>query len=245
MPLKRSRGNMYDWTTHTHVHLAGECMHKCCYCYVDNPRFGRPGKYKGEPRLIEEELLVDYGRGKTIFVENCGDVFAQNIPQEFIDKILTHCRAFPDNEYVFQTKNPRRYLDFIYDMPNKKNCFLGTTIETNRDTHGISNAPPTIERFQAMRAIKEIHTASGFPICKTFITIEPILDFDVSEFSRNIIFTQPDFINIGADSKGHGLKEPSVEKVVQLVEAIQAAGIEIRKKHNLERIVGDRFKVET
>ena len=70
MPLTKTKGNNYEWITHAHSHLGGRCVHECSYCYVDNPRFGRPERYKGELRLIEKEFSVNYGSGKTIFMEN-------------------------------------------------------------------------------------------------------------------------------------------------------------------------------
>lgn len=48
---------------------------------------------------------------------------------------------------------------------------------------------------------------------------------------------RPSFVNIGADSKGHGLIEPSAEKVLALIDGITKTGIEIRQKTNLERIL--------
>ncbi len=68
MPLKKSSGNMYPWVTHTHNHLGGECPHRCSYCYVDNPRFGRPARYTGPVRVIPDEFKVRYGTGRTIFI---------------------------------------------------------------------------------------------------------------------------------------------------------------------------------
>lgn len=152
MPLKKSVGNMYPWVTHTHAHLGGECPHKCVYCYVDNPRFGRPERYRGELRLIEKEFEVKYGTGKTIFVENCNDLFAKEVPQEFINKVVAHCLKWPDNTYVWQTKNPARYLTMDALMPD--NSIFGCTIETNRDMSDISKAPPPRERYEAMRTLK-------------------------------------------------------------------------------------------
>jgi hypothetical protein len=110
--------------------------------------------------------------------------------------------------------------------------YFGATIETNRFTD-VSKAPTPNSRFMAMRDLSRIK-GWGF---KTFITIEPILKFDMHEFSRQIISANPDFINIGADSKGIGLYEPSADDVMELVALIQKAGIEIRQKHNLERLL--------
>lgn len=226
MPLKKSTGNMYSWVDFTHSHLGGECPHKCVYCYVDNPRFGRPEKYKGKLRLIESEFDVKYRAGKTIFIENCNDLFAADVPQSFINKILVHCLKWPNNQYVFQTKNPVGYKTTLSNLfPD--NCLFGTTIETNRSAAKISQAPEPIVRYEAMRELK----------ARKFVTIEPIMDFDVDRLAIWIFNIEPEFVNIGSDSKGHNLPEPSIEKVRELISILQANKIEVREKHNLERLI--------
>jgi len=95
--LKKSKGNMYDWVTHTHAHLGGECSHKCSYCYVANSIHGRAEKFSGPIRLLEEEFSVKYGTDKTIFIDNMNDLFAKDVPKEWIDRVLTHCYSFSDN----------------------------------------------------------------------------------------------------------------------------------------------------
>jgi hypothetical protein len=69
-----------------------------------------------------------------------------------------------------------------------------------------------------------------------FISIEPVMDFDVKEFSDWIREIEPNFVSIGADSKGHHLPEPSKEKVEQLIQLITDSGIEIKIKDNLKRV---------
>jgi DNA repair photolyase len=226
MPLKKSVGNMYPWVTHTHSHLGGECPHHCAYCYVNNPRFGRPARYTGELRLIAKEFGVKYGEGKSIFVENCNDLFADAVPRGFISDVLTHCRAFPKNEYIFQSKNPGRMWDFLSAMP--ENVLLGTTIESNRWHTVMGNAPAPLTRVQGVHRLHQ----NGK---RVFVTIEPILDLDV-DVMVSWLYGEVVFVNIGADSKGHGLPEPDGAKVLELVSKLQANGIEIRKKHNLGRL---------
>ena len=81
---------------------------------------------------------------------------------------------------------------------------------------------------------------ASFPSAhETFITIEPILDFSVAEFADMIKYANPTFVNIGADSKNHGLPEPTFDKIMQLYEKLISAGIEVRKKVNLERLEGN------
>jgi hypothetical protein len=71
----------------------------------------------------------------------------------------------------------------------------------------------------------------------TFMTIEPVLDFDVDGMLELIDIARPAFLNIGADSKRCGLAEPSADKVLALIEGIRTLGIEIRQKTNLERLL--------
>jgi DNA repair photolyase len=228
MPLNKSKGGMYDWVTHTHAHLGGECPHRCVYCFVDSVRFGRPEKYKGELRLVEKEFSVRYGDGRMIFIESCNDLFAADVPQDFINRVLLHCRAYPLSTYVFQTKNPKRLLGFTEGLL-PPGSILGCTIETNRDMPEISKAPPALERAQAMRVLMQRNW-------KTFITVEPALDYDVAELLEMLCCARPSFVNVGADSKGHNLAEPSLEKVLALVAGLKDAGIEVREKHNLQRL---------
>lgn len=227
MPLKKSAGNMYPWVDYTHSFLGGECHHKCSYCYVDNPRFGRAERYTGSIRLIEAEFKVNYGTGKTIFIEHMNDLFAKEVPSEFIARIFEHCHKWPDNTYVFQTKNPARYMEGAFGTwPG--NIILGTTVETNRNIPGISVAPAPKARVDAL--------AKLYSGTKKFITIEPVLDFDVDEFAAMIASVKPFFVNLGADSKNHNLPEPTVEKVMALVAKLAEYGIELREKHNLQRL---------
>lgn len=68
------------------------------------------------------------------------------------------------------------------------------------------------------------------------ITIEPVLDFDVSILVGWIARINPEFLNLGADSKNHHLPEPSVEKIEALIAELKKHGIELREKHNLQRL---------
>ena len=223
MPLTKSKGNMYPWVTHTHSHLGGACPHQCSYCYVSGfPWRLRIDRYTGPLRLIEKEFAVKYGSGKTIFIEHCNDLLAKEVPNEFIDRIIHHCKEYPDNTYVFQSKNPVRFQDWAFP----RDSIFGTTIETNRMYPETGKAPSPAARYVAMRRIPG----------RKFVTVEPVMDFDVAILAYWISDINPEFLNLGADSKGHGLPEPSVEKIMELVAELKKYGIELREKHNLQRL---------
>jgi hypothetical protein len=72
---------------------------------------------------------------------------------------------------------------------------------------------------------------------RTFITIEPIMNFDVKDLLYVMEEADPDFINIGADSKNSSLDEPPASKVKQFAEELIRRGFEIGQKKNLERLL--------
>lgn len=225
--LRESKGNMYEFVTHTWNPIKGKCMHECSYCYMKDFELK-------EVRLVEKEF-IDLGENNTIFIGSGTDVFAKNIPEEWIMKIFEHCNKYPNNTYLFQSKNPHRMYDLIEHFPN--NSIIGTTIETNRinpDYRG-NVAPP----FTQALYIGLIKHYCGF---KTFITIEPIMDFDLDSFNI-ILDSSPDFVNIGADSKNNSLPEPSKKKILALIDKINGLGIKINKKSNLDRLLKDDEEV--
>jgi len=227
MPLNKSKGNMYPWVTHTHTHLGGQCSHNCSYCYVQatRRRFGGD-RYAGPLRFIEDELAIPYGNGRIIFVEHCNDFLAADVPDDWIRAVLKHCNEFPQNQYVFQTKNPARYHDFLAAFPPDR--LLGSTIETTDAdvAKQVSTAPLPAARYEAMATLVDE---------RRFITIEPILRGDMRRLARWVADIAPDFVNVGADSKGSALDEPTAGAVCCLLEYL--AHVQIRQKQNLQRIL--------
>lgn len=233
--LKKSSGNMYPWVTHTWSVLRGRCPHRCSYCYVNAMALRFPSmreRATGPLCLDQSALETKLGAGRTIFVEHLNDLFADLVDPGIILQVLAVCRMYPGNTYVFQTKNPKHYRDFLGALP--ANHILGTTIETNRD-YSESIAPRPVHRAEAMRMLPRNATV--------FVTIEPILDFDLDPFVSLLQSIHPNWVNIGADSKGRGLSEPSPERVKILIARLQSAGIEVRQKSNLTRLVGQASRL--
>jgi DNA repair photolyase len=224
MPLKKSVGNMYDFVTHTWSPVRGKCKHDCSYCYMK--------KWGDLPpmHIDEKDLMIDLGEDKFIFVGHTVDLFADDVPVEWIEKVLWRCREYPKNKYLFQSKNPARFTEFLDKFP--PSVVFGTTIETNRTIYVESKAPSYIERAEAIGEMKEL-----IEDCETIVTIEPIYDFDLEPLVDIIVTAKPTWINVGADSKGHKIPEPTKEQIVELIETLDSK-MEVRKKNNLKRILG-------
>ena len=69
-----------------------------------------------------------------------------------------------------------------------------------------------------------------------FISIEPILDFDLQVMVRWMVQIKPKFVSIGADSKHHNLQEPGKKKVESLIKELKKI-TEVKIKPNLKRLL--------
>ena len=214
MPMNKVKGNMYPFVTHTWNPIRGKCPHDCKYCYMK--------KFKvGELRLERKEFHTNLGKGNFIFVGSSTDMFADDVPGEWINKVLDYCRKF-NNTYLFQSKNPRRFHSFIFPA----NSILGTTFESNLDWK-LSKAPQPCPRMEELSILDDY---------EKMISIEPILEFDLEWVVDHVKLVRPKFVSIGADSQGHNLPEPSPEKVKKLIEELEKF-TEVKVKPNLNRIM--------
>ena len=218
--MNKAKGNMYGFVTHTWNPIKGKCTHGCDYCYMR--RFPQ-----NEMRLDEKELKANLGKVNTIFVGSGTDMWAKSVPSEWLKAVLDKCYShiFYNNIYFFQTKNPRRFLDF--EIP--KSSILCTTIETNREYIQMGSAPITHDRAFAMSEWE-------LKPYRRMVTIEPIFDFDLPELFSYIKIIQPDQVNIGADSKGSGLPEPPKWKIEKLISELKKI-TKIHIKPNLNRLL--------
>ena len=219
MGLTVSKGNMYSWVTHTWNTIKGECPHGCTYCYMH-----RWGKQK-PVRFDESELKTDLGSGNFIFVGSSCDMFADDIPDIWLYKTLQHCLKF-DNTYLFQSKNVINMVGSAVFMPRKR--LICTTIETNRFYPDImGNTPKPGKRADALSFSDNI---------KKYVTIEPILDFDLAPLVDLIWMCKPEQVNIGADSGNNHLPEPPKEKILALIDELKKFTV-IDQKRNLKRLL--------
>lgn len=223
MAPTKSRGNMYEFISHTWNPIKGACQFSCSYCYVKS--IDRFKKWEVPCHLDEKELVTGLGKNRTIFVGSMADIWGPWIPKEWIEEVLKRCAAYPENEYVFQSKNPRRFSEFEFPHPTR--TLLGTTIETDRYPEGFQTKAPSIEeRVGAMMNL--------YPM-RRFLTIEPIMDFSIPEMVSIIKQIKPEFVVLGADSKNHNLTEPRWEEIEVLVSELSKI-TEVKQKTNLERL---------
>lgn len=233
--MNKVKGNMYPFVGWTHNPIkAMRCPHQCIYCYLlpIMNRFGLDSTLK----ISEKDLQENLGSNKKIFVGSATDMFADNVSEEWILRVLDQLFSYPTNQYLLQSKNPARFLDFLSHplfVENTNNVIFCTTIESDMDHNGISKAPSIIERTVAMNTLSE----AGF---QTMITVEPIMRFTEPErFADMLAAIRPMQVNIGANTaRGIKLPEPTKAEVEYLILALKERGVNVFLKSNISRILG-------
>ncbi len=238
MNLNPSKGNMYEFITHTWNPVKGRCFHDCSYCYMKeiNPN-------ATTIRLVDNELTGSFPANAFIFIDSSADLFAPDVPDEWINRVLDFCYEDTTRlhlserpRFLIQTKNPARILDFIEHpllAPERQQTVVCTTIETNRHYPDImNNAPLPQQRAEAMAKIAE-HGV------KTYVTIEPIMDFDLDELVAFIKMCKPEQVNIGANSiRTVELPEPkNARQLIDLIlQLLCFTHIKVKKNLNGEKL---------
>jgi len=183
-----------------------------------------------EIHLDEKEFKTDLGKGNYIFIGSSTDIFAKDVPVGWHDRIFKYIKQYPQNIYLFQSKNPWNMHGCEKHMPS--DAVVATTIETNREEYH-SNAGTMEGRATGLSVFYH----------KKLLTIEPIIDFDLREMLQLIDTAKPNRIAIGADTGHNNLKEPCKTKIQELITQITMQGYEIYIKDNLQRIVGNAVSV--
>lgn len=189
------------------------CFHGCRYCWARRfalERLCSTEKYKNgfAPKLAENELNKRF-RNQFVFVSDMGDLFGDWVPKEWILRVIEATRQSPSSDFLFLTKNPSRYKEFVHQC--RENIVLGATTETNR-SYDFSKAPPVTERAGAMTELT---------YKRKFVSIEPIMDFDPDAFVRMIENIAPEQVSVGYDNWNNRLPEPPLSKTLQFIERLK------------------------
>lgn len=199
------KSNMYSDTT-TWNPFKG-CLFDCSYC---KPSFQAQAKrqkwrctkcYNFIPHEHPERLNKFPSKGNIIFVAGNGDISFSN--KKFTNKIIESVKNYKkDKIFYFQSKRPEYFESF--EFPEK--VTLVTTLETNRDENyeNISKAPKPSNRYEQFLDLNYQNKV---------VTIEPIMDFDVDEFTKWIININPNYVWIGFNSRPKQIQLPEPSKL--------------------------------
>jgi len=202
---------MFDNITETWNPVVG-CLHSCTYCWarrLAETKLKNVERYRDgfKPKLVEKELNRRFHK-KYVFAVDMGDLFGDWVPSEWILKVIDAISKSPSSHFLFLTKNPKRYMEFLDLYP--ENVVLGATIETNRN-YPVSKAPSTIERYNFMKELS---------FKNKIVSIEPIMDFDLETFAEWVRNINPVMVHVGYDNYNNNLVEPEISKTKQLIDQL-------------------------
>ena len=136
------RTTKIEWTERTWNPVTGceKISEGCTHCYAENMarRLCAMHNIKyanGFKVTIHEDSLKEpytWNKPSTIFVCSMGDLFPQNVPFEFIDKVIDVIRRTPKHKYQILTKRAERMAEYFTTRTIPNNAWLGVTVEVER-----------------------------------------------------------------------------------------------------------------
>jgi len=175
-----------EWTDRTWNPVTGctKVSSGCLNCYAEimANRLNAMGvmKYanKFNPTLHESVLNepLTWKQSHTVFVCSMADLFHDEVPISFIDKVMDTIKATPQHRYQILTKRASRMAEYFNQNDVPVNVWLGVTVESQSEK-------PRIDFLRNLQA------------SINFISCEPLL-----EDLGNIDLTNIDWIIVGGES---------------------------------------------
>jgi protein gp37 len=198
-----------EWTDKTWNPITGcskvsaGCAH--CYAEVMARRLQAMGqnKYKNGFQLtLHEDSLnepLHWKTPHTIFVCSMSDLFHENVPFEFIDKVLNIIKQTPRHRYQLLTKRAERMAEYFKTHSIPSNAWLGVTVDVQSSKNRID-------------VLRNLDASIRFLSC------EPLLE-DLSELNLENI----DWVIVGGES-GTSARPMKEEWVLSIKEQTENQG---------------------
>lgn len=157
-----------EWTEHTWNPVTGctKISPGCTHCYAETmarrlTAMGASGYENGfevtlHPDRLEQPLRRK--RATTYFVNSMSDLFHEEVPDQFIEKVLAVVRRSPQHTYQILTKRAGRLVEFFHNRECPTNAWLGVSVEDRK--YGV----PRIAELRRVKAAVR------------FLSIEPLLE---------------------------------------------------------------------
>lgn len=200
-----------EWTDKTWNPITGctkkssGCLH--CYAEVMSRRLKAMGKEKyknGFEITLHESCLIEpytWKGSHNVFVCSMSDIFHEEVPFEFIDKMFEVIKKTPQHRYQILTKRAERMNEYFLSREISSNVWLGVTVE----------AKASLYKIDFLREKKA---------SVKFLSCEPLLE-DLGELN----LTGINWVIVGGESgmQARPMKEEWVLNIKEQVEKQKAA----------------------
>jgi protein gp37 len=162
-----SKNTNIAWSQNTWNPVTGctKLTSGCANCYAERlahrlKSMGQSNYKNGFKLTIHEQMLNkprEWSKPSIIFVNSMSDLFHEDVPLEFIQKVVTVISETPHHNYQILTKRSARLLKLSKHISWPSNVLLGVTIESSKYKD----------------RIKDLNQIS----CRSrFVSFEPLLD---------------------------------------------------------------------
>ncbi len=255
-PKTGARG--IEWCDETR-NVFGGCIHRCRWlmpdgsmamCYAED--LAENGLAKGgyphgfENHYYREKNLGPLVAGREpqlIFMDSMSDLFGNWVPDDQLEKVLRAMGTAPRHTYQSLTKAPGRLKKYMHLFP--RNLWVGVSSPPDyfmpakghvEDFDGLAMKPanPMPEhakiRFlqNTLSILKDVKAATGNI---TWMSWEPV-SWDMAPHIT--VDMMPDWVIIGAASKGKKYYQPLPEHIAPLLDLCDAAGTAVFFKGNIK-----------
>ncbi|CCX49117.1 phage Gp37/Gp68 family protein [Bacteroides acidifaciens] len=201
------RTTKIEWTDKTWNPITG-CSKKstgCLHCYAEV--MARRLKAMGQEKYANGFIVTLHERclnepltwrgNHNIFVCSMSDIFHENVPFEFIDKMFDVIKSTPQHRYQILTKRAERMAEYFTTRSIPDNVWLGVTVEAQSS------------RFR-------IDYLRNLPASVKFLSCEPLVE-DLGELD----LTGIDWVIVGGESgpQARPMKEEWALNIMKQVEA--------------------------
>jgi len=199
-----------EWTEATWNPVTGcsKVSPGCTHCYAERmakrlQAMGQPNYRDGFAVRTHEHMLglpSTWAKPRMVFVNSMGDLFHEEVPLEFIERVFAVMQATPRHTYQLLTKRADRLRETAQGLPWPDNVWMGVTVEDN-------------ERLARVDSLCDV------PAAVRFLSVEPLLgplpDLDLAGI---------DWVIVGGES-GPGARHMREEWAVAVRDSCVAASV--------------------
>ena len=199
-----------EWTEMTWNPLTGctKISPGCKHCYAERmarrlQAMGQPNYVNGFQLTLHEHMLeqpLRWKKPRTVFVNSMSDLFHEDVPPDFIQKVFDVMRRASWHTFQMLTKRSKRLLELDSEIDWPTNVWMGVSVESRGYTFRIEHLRKT------NAAVK-------------FLSLEPLLGPLPTLNLRGI-----DWVIVGGES-GPGARPMAEEWVLDIRDQCLAAGV--------------------
>ncbi len=142
-------GSSIEWTQATWNPLTGcnKISPGCKHCYAERlakrlKLMGQPNYANGFKLTLHEDSLdipLRWKQPRTVFVNSMSDLFHQDVPLEFIQKVFAVMRLARQHSFQILTKRSERLLELSGQIEWPDNVWMGVSVENQKYRYRIDH----------------------------------------------------------------------------------------------------------